>query len=143
TGYTSPEQAEVDVMDARSDVFSLGVLLYEMVAGKPPFKGRTDSHTRVSILDHNPPPLVEAAPDTPKQLERIINKALAKDREKRYQTITDLKLDLEQLREEIHVSASGVRGETRSIAHQPTIDVAAVAPTTSAAAQTQPSYGRP
>ena len=143
SGYMSPEQAEGDAIDARSDVFSLGVVMYEMVAGKPPFKGRTDSHTRVSILDHNPPPLVEEAPDTPKQLERIINKALAKDREKRYQTITDLKLDLEQLREEIHVSASGVRGETRSISHQPTIDVGAVAPTTSAAAQTQPSYAHP
>ncbi|PWT93041.1 MAG: hypothetical protein C5B55_05235, partial [Blastocatellia bacterium] len=106
TGYMSPEQAEGLVVDARSDIFSLGVVIYEMVAGQPPFKGRTESHTRVSILDHEPAPLLTHVSNTPRQLERIVAKALAKDRSKRYQTITDLKLDLEQLRDELHRSNS-------------------------------------
>jgi serine/threonine protein kinase/tetratricopeptide (TPR) repeat protein len=101
SGYMSPEQAQGESIDARSDIFSLGVVLYEMIAGQPPFKGRTDSHTRVSIIDHDPAPLLQHVPDVPRQLDRIISKALAKDRSKRYQTITDLKLDLEQLRDEL------------------------------------------
>ena len=112
SGYMSPEQAEGEHVDARSDIFSLGVLLYEMVAGQPPFKGRTDSHTKVSLLDHEPTPLLQHAADAPKQLERIVSKALAKDRTKRYQTVTDLKLDLEQLREELHLWAAETLGET-------------------------------
>ena len=106
TGYMSPEQALGENIDERTDVFSLGVVLYEMVAGEPPFKGKTDSHTRVSIIDHEPLPLVHHVPNVPRQLERIVAKALAKDRFKRYQTITDLKLDLEQLRDEIHTTDS-------------------------------------
>jgi serine/threonine protein kinase/tetratricopeptide (TPR) repeat protein len=104
TGYMSPEQALGDNIDERSDVFSLGVVLYEMVAGQQPFKGKTDSHTRVSIIDHEPVPLVQHVSNIPRQFERIVSKALAKDRLKRYQTITDLKIDLEQLRDELHIS---------------------------------------
>jgi serine/threonine-protein kinase len=106
TGYMSPEQALGENIDERTDVFSLGVVLYEMVAGEPPFKGKTDSHTRVSIIDHEPLPLVHHVANVPRQLERIVSKALSKDRLKRYQTITDLKLDLEQLRDEIHTTDS-------------------------------------
>jgi serine/threonine-protein kinase len=106
SGYMSPEQAQGESIDERSDVFSLGVVLYEMVAGEPPFKGKTDSHTRVQIIDHEPAPLTQHVANVPRQLERIVSKALAKDRFKRYQTITDLKLDLEQLRDELHFSDS-------------------------------------
>src|ERR1044071_9473478 len=106
SGYMSPEQAQGESIDERSDIFSLGVVLYEMVAGQPPFKGKTDSHTRVSVLDHEPTPLLEYSDDVPRQLERIVSKALAKDRAKRYQTVTDLKLDLEQLRDELRSSHS-------------------------------------
>jgi serine/threonine protein kinase/TolB-like protein/Flp pilus assembly protein TadD len=129
TGYMSPEQAEGDAIDSRSDIFSLGVVLYEMVAGQPPFKGRTDSHTRVSILDHEPAPLLEHAADVPRQLERIVSKALAKDRSKRYQTVTDLKLDLEQLRDELRSSPAMTvtserhrpsKGETITVSSVPT-----------------------
>jgi serine/threonine-protein kinase len=129
SGYMSPEQAEGESIDARSDIFSLGVVMYEMIAGEPPFKGRTDSHTRVSIIDHEPAPLTQYVSEVPRQLERIIAKTLAKDRLKRYQTITDLKLDLEQLRDELHVESStgaGTRREfdptadTRTISSAPT-----------------------
>jgi len=106
SGYMSPEQAQGESIDERSDIFSLGVVLYEMIAGQPPFKGKTESHTRVSIIDHEPTPLFQHVPNVPRQLERIVSKALAKDRFKRYQTITDLKLDLEQLRDELHYSES-------------------------------------
>jgi eukaryotic-like serine/threonine-protein kinase len=128
SGYMSPEQALGESVDERTDVFSLGVVLYEMVAGKPPFKGKTDSHTRVSIIDHEPVPLVEHVEDVPRQFERIVTKALGKDRLKRYQTVTDLKLDLEQLRDELHTSdgpeltRSSIRStETDSLATMPTV----------------------
>ena len=129
SGYMSPEQAEGDTIDARSDIFSLGVVLYEMIAGEPPFKGKTESHTRVSIIDHEPAPLTQHVPEVPRQLERIIAKSLAKDRQKRYQTATDLKLDLEQLRDELHIeSSAGLSArhnsdypvETRTIHSTPT-----------------------
>ena len=111
SGYMSPEQAQGESIDERSDIFSLGVVLYEMIAGQPPFKGKTESHTRVSVIDHDPAPLLQHVPNVPRQLERIVSKALAKDRFKRYQTITDLKLDLEQLRDELHYSESPETGE--------------------------------
>jgi serine/threonine-protein kinase len=127
SGYMSPEQAEGERIDSRSDIFSLGVVLYEMIAGKPPFKGRTDSHTRVSILDHEPIPLLDQSPEVPRQLERIVSKALAKDRSKRYQTVTDLKLDLEQLRDELHSSSSiTVASERPWIAQTETVAISNV-----------------
>ena len=107
TGYMSPEQAQGASLDIRTDIFSLGVVLYEMVAGKAPFTGPTESHVRVSIIDQEPAPLSRQSEHVPRQLERIVSKALAKDRTKRYQTITDLKLDLEQLRQELTESREG------------------------------------
>ena len=111
TGYMSPEQAKGGAIDVRSDIFSLGVVLYEMVAGRAPFTGPTDSHIRVSIIDQEPKPLSQLSGKVPRQLDRIVAKALAKDRDKRYQTITDLKLDLEQLRAEL----TDLREHTESI----------------------------
>src|SRR5215813_663722 len=124
SGYMSPEQAEGESIDERSDIFSLGVVLYEMVAGQPPFKGKTDSHTRVSIIDHDPLPLGHYVENVPRQLERIIAKALAKDKFKRYQTVTDLKLDLEQLRDELHTSDTGE--QTRSATRDTQTDMVTV-----------------
>ena len=108
-GYMSPEQAQGNPVDARSDIFSFGVVIYEMVAGTPPFSGPTESHIRVSIIDHEPAPLTQHSADIPRHLERIVSKALSKDKTKRYQTITDLKIDLKLLREELHVSETGDR----------------------------------
>jgi eukaryotic-like serine/threonine-protein kinase len=120
SGYMSPEQAQGEAIDQRSDIFSLGVLLYEMVAGQPPFGGPTESHVRVSIIDHEPAPLTSHSPTIPRHLERIVSKALAKDKGKRYQTVTDFKIDLEQLREELHLSDSEIRGKTAPEITRPT-----------------------
>jgi serine/threonine protein kinase len=99
--YMSPEQARGQVLDERTDVFSLGIVLYEMVAGRIPFSGATSMDTLVSILQNEPEPLEEFAPDTPAEFQRIISKALRKDREERYQTIKDLSIDLKTLKEDL------------------------------------------
>jgi serine/threonine protein kinase len=99
--YMSPEQARGQVLDQRTDVFSLGIVLYEMAAGKRPFVAATSVDTLVSILEREPPPLDEYAPEVPAEFQRIISKALRKDREERYQTMKDLLIDLKSLREDL------------------------------------------
>ena len=99
--YMSPEQARGQVLDQRTDVFSLGIVLYEMAAGRKPFAAATSIDTLVSILEKQPPPLDQFAPEVPAEFQRIISKALRKDREERYQTIKDLLIDLESFREEL------------------------------------------
>jgi serine/threonine protein kinase len=99
--YMSPEQARGKVLDRRTDVFSFGVVLYEMAAGRIPFSGATSADALVSILDKEPAPLTEYAPELPAEFERIVSKALRKDREERYQTIKDLLIDLKSLKEEL------------------------------------------
>ncbi len=76
--YMSPEQARGEKADARTDIFSLGVVLYEMIAGRAPFTGATRNDLIAAILRDEPPPLAESAPDTPPELERIISKSAAK-----------------------------------------------------------------
>lgn len=99
--YMSPEQARGLNVDARTDVFSLGVVMYEMAAGRMAFARETAMDTLVSILEKEPPPLEHFAPNVPAEFQRIIGKALRKDREERYQTIRDLLSDLKSLREEL------------------------------------------
>jgi DNA-binding winged helix-turn-helix (wHTH) protein/pimeloyl-ACP methyl ester carboxylesterase len=103
--YMSPEQARGLAVDPRSDVFSLGVVLYEMLAGRAPFEGPTSSDILVSILDREPPRLALAVADLPAELDRIVTKSLRKDREERYQTIKDLHLDLKSLHQELELQA--------------------------------------
>ena len=98
--YMSPEQTRGQDVDARTDIWSLGVLLYEMVAGRRPFEEPTGSDVLAAILDRDPAPLMQLEPHTPSELQRIVTKALRKDRERRYQLMKDLRLDLESLREE-------------------------------------------
>jgi len=100
--YMSPEQARGQEVDARTDIWSLGVVLYEMVAGRPPFKSETPNDVIALILQRGkePLPLARSTPEAPPELQRIITKALQKERDKRYQTIKDLRLDLENLKQE-------------------------------------------
>src|SRR5262249_1543757 len=78
--YMSPEPARGEKLDARTDIFSLGVTLYEMVAGRAPFAGTTPNEVIAAILRDAPPPLSEWAPDAPQELEQIISRALGKER---------------------------------------------------------------
>jgi serine/threonine protein kinase len=103
--YMSPEQARGLAMDARTDIWSLGCVLYEMVAGQKPFGGSTASDIIVSILEKEPPRLTRDAGEIPPEFERIVAKALAKDREERYQTIKDLLIDLKRLKQRLEVEA--------------------------------------
>ncbi|MFN2393869.1 MAG: hypothetical protein ABR566_18145, partial [Pyrinomonadaceae bacterium] len=82
-------------------IFSLGVVIYEMLAGKPPFESGNAIETLGSILNKDPAPLSRQAPGVPHELERIVNKALRKDREERYQTAKDLLIDLKDVRQDL------------------------------------------
>ena len=99
--YMSPEQARGQNVDARTDVFSFGAVLYEMIAGCAPFEGETTSDIIASILKTDPPPLSLSSPESPGELHRIVGKSLRKDREQRYQTARDLLIDLKNLRDDL------------------------------------------
>jgi serine/threonine protein kinase len=95
--YMSPEQAKASGIDERTDIWSVGVMLYEMVTGLMPFGGPTMSHTLVQILEKEVPAFPKVA-GAPAELQRIIRKAMAKDPDERYQTVKDLAVDLKSLR---------------------------------------------
>jgi serine/threonine protein kinase/Tfp pilus assembly protein PilF len=103
--YMSPEQAKGTSVDARTDLWSLGALLYEMVTGHLPFAGETPTETISLILQREPAPLTRYSHEVPSELERIVTKALTKDREERYQTAKDLLIDLRNLKKKLEVDA--------------------------------------
>ncbi|HKS30607.1 MAG TPA: protein kinase [Pyrinomonadaceae bacterium] len=152
--YMSPEQARGHEVDSRTDLWSLGVVLYECVAGRPPFEGTTASDVITAILSREPPPIARYTRDAPESLEWIVTKALTKDREERYQTAKEMLVDLRRVKQRLdveaelersaspdslHLSASGSRsGASSAQSMQPTL----VSVETKPAATTQVSATR-
>src|SRR5215471_145587 len=102
--YMSPEQARGHQVDARTDIFSLGVVIYELLTGHLPFEGSSIYEIVAAILsDRESPPLSRYSPEVPAELERIVSKALRKNRDERYQTIKDLLLDLQSLKQQLEL----------------------------------------
>src|SRR5262249_33209270 len=112
TQYMSPEQARGQEIDTRSDIFSLGVVLYEMIVGRAPFEGPSASDVIAAILTKEPPPFLQSAPEALAELRRIIAKALRKEREERYQGIKDLLVDLKNLKQELQLEARAAQRES-------------------------------
>ena len=110
--YMSPEQARGLEVDERTDIWSLGVVLYEMVAGRLPFEGKTTSDVVANILHREPPSLLLYRSEMPAEVERIVEKALTKEREERYQSAKELGLDLKRLKQRLEVEAELSRSVT-------------------------------
>src|SRR5207248_8842727 len=111
--YMSPEQARGQTVDARSDIWSLGVVLYEMAGGIPPFRGETPSDCIASILKTEPPPLSGVLSEVPRKLESILQKVLRKNSEERYQTIKEMLADLRNLKGELEAESSSPQTKAR------------------------------
>jgi serine/threonine-protein kinase len=103
--YMSPEQARGLTLDARSDIFSLGVVLYEMLSGKSPFAGATTADVIAAISDKEPPPITQYRPEAPDELKRILTLSLQKDRAERYQTAREILTDLKRVKQRLEIEA--------------------------------------
>ena len=103
--YMSPEQARGVAVDERTDIWGLGVVLYEMASGTPPFVGETPTDVVVAIVEKDQPPISRHVENTPPELERIVKKALRKDRNERYQIVKEMAIDLRSLRRDLKIDS--------------------------------------
>lgn len=117
--YMSPEQAKGEAVDARTDIFSLGVLIYEMVTGRTPFTANSTSETLANLINREPDPMTRYSPGVPDELDRIVAKMLRKNPDERYQTMTGLLADIKNLNDRItlkdklhRISAADQQDET-------------------------------
>ncbi len=123
--YMSPEQARGQEVDERTDIWSLGVVLYEMLIGRVPFDGGSTAETLAAVIYKEPEPVGHLLPNAPSELQRILRKSLQKDREERYQSVKDLALDVKDLLYDLEHSNSGSRAAqlttTPAFSENPTI----------------------
>jgi eukaryotic-like serine/threonine-protein kinase len=124
--YMSPEQARALEVDARTDIWSLGVMLYELVAGRSPFAGQNRSDVLAGILEREPAPIARFEPNVSPELQRIVGKSLRKDREQRYQVMKDLQLDLQALRDDPATRGGGTFVQHPTTQPEPTPSTAPV-----------------
>src|SRR3989442_772483 len=134
--YMSPEQARGLKVDARTDIWSLGVVIYEAVAGRKPFSGDTTPDVINSVIEKTPPPLTRYASDVPEALEWIVSRALRKEKEARYQTANELLTDLRELRTKVQLAkatASETPDRATSGTHATAASLTGAPPSTSSA----------
>lgn len=139
--YMSPEQSRGGNVDARSDIWSLGVVLYELLTGRVPFTGETPSQVMVSLINDEVPPLTGYA-NVPAQLDRIITKALSKNPEQRYPTAGELASELKNLKQELQLEAR-LKGLQETLAREENTIGAQTSPLDSATTETLAAQSRP